>query len=113
MNMPVVMVMVMVMVMVVPLPMLMAVMPEFGLVEQEKEHHPDQQGGKQGVRAGLAFKGLGQQVHEGGGQQGAGRQAQQVLGIDAAAPRVHAGTHQKSGHPDTADAGSQGGQDDL
>ena len=100
-------------VMVMAVPMLMPVVPEFGLVEQKKEHHPDQQGGKQGMRAGLAFKGLGQQVHEGGGQQGAGCQAQQVLGIDAAAPRVHAGTHQKSGHPDTADAGSQGGQDDL
>jgi hypothetical protein len=37
---------------------LMAVVPEFGLVEQEKEDQPHQQGSKQLLGAGLAFKSL-------------------------------------------------------
>jgi hypothetical protein len=44
------------------------------------------------ARAGAALEGLGQQVHEGGGQQRAGRQAEQVLRTGcrplSAAPRT-------------------------
>lgn len=45
---------------------LMAVVPQFGLVEQKEKNHPQQQHGKQIVRARLALKGFRQQVHERG-----------------------------------------------
>jgi hypothetical protein len=57
------------------------VVPQLGLVQQEEEHQPHQQGEEQVVRAGLALERLGQQVQEGGGQQGACGQAQHVLGV--------------------------------
>ncbi|MNT41137.1 hypothetical protein D3C72_1774900 [compost metagenome] len=91
----------------------MPVVPQLGLVEQEEEHHAHQQGGKQVVGAGLAFKRLGQQVHKGRGQQGARRQAQQVLGAYAARPPAQAQTHQQCGQPDAANTGGQSGQDDC
>ena len=79
----------------------MAVVPQFGLVEQEEKYHADQQRGKQVVRSDLAFKRLRQQVHEGSAQQRTGRQAEHVLGV--------AGQHAKAQQrrqPDTANAGS-------
>jgi len=45
--------------------MLVAVVPEFGLVEQKEKDQADQQGREQLVCADLAFKSLRQQVHEG------------------------------------------------
>jgi hypothetical protein len=59
-----------------------------------------------------AFEGLGQQVHEGGGQQRAGRQAQQVLRVHAARAAAHAHLQQEGREPDAADAGDQGRRDD-
>ena len=38
--------------------MLVAVVPQLGLVEQEKKHQADQQGGEKFFRSNLAFKGL-------------------------------------------------------
>jgi predicted metal-binding membrane protein len=40
--------------------MFMAVVPQLGFVEQKEKHQPDEQGHKQIMRAGLAFKGFGQ-----------------------------------------------------
>jgi len=92
--------------------MLVAVVPEFGLVEQEEDHQAAQQYAEQQARLDAALEGLGQQVHEGGRQQSAGREAQQVLRIDAAAA-AHAHAQQQCGDPDTSDAGDQGrGKDD-
>lgn len=91
---------------------LMPVVPELGLVEEEEKHHAHQQGGKQLLGPGLRLEGLWQQVHEGGGQQRAGRQAQQMLRTDAGAGRVVPGhgAAQKAGRqPDAANAGGQGG----
>ena len=74
--------MIVVMVMVVrAVVMLMPVVPQLGLVEQEKEHHPHQQGHEQAVRADVGLKRLRQQVHEGRGQQSTGGQTQQMLGV--------------------------------
>ena len=77
-----------------------AVVPQLGLVEQEKKHQTGQQQCKQLLRAGLALERLGQQVHERGGQQGARRQTQHVLGVTG----EHCKT-QQSGQPDTAHTG--------
>ena len=41
-----------------------SVVPELGLVQQEKEHQADQQRREQSLGAGLALERLGQQVHE-------------------------------------------------
>ena len=96
---------------------LVAVVPEFGLVEQEEEHQPHQQSREQWLGAGLAFERLGQQVHERRRHQGAGGQAQEVLGIDPAAAasrfRLHADAHEAGGEPDAADAGGQGRDQDC
>ena len=81
--------------------MFMAVVPQLGLVEQEEKHQPAEQRGEQIIGAGLAFKRLGQQVHEGCGQQRASRQAQHVLGVAC----QHAKAEQR-GQPDAADASS-------
>jgi hypothetical protein len=74
---------------------LVAVVPQFGLVEQEKEHQAASSVANSFLRAGLAFEGLGQQVHEAGGQQRAGGQAQHVLGVAlASTPKLNmAATH--------------------
>jgi hypothetical protein len=50
-------------------------------------------------------------VHEGGGEQRAGRQAQQVLRIDAAVV-AHAHAHQQGRDPHASDAGDQRGRED-
>ena len=86
-----------------PMVVLVPVVPEFGLVQQEKEDQASQQQGKQFVRARSALKGFGQQVHEGRGHQGTGRQAEHVLGE----PRQH-GKAQESGQPDAAHARGHG-----
>ena len=103
----VVMVMVMGMVARVPvvdmLVVLMAVVPQLGLVQQEKEHQPHQQREKQVVRTRLTFKGLGQQVHEGRGHQRTCSQAQHVLGVARQNAKA-----QCRGQPHTADTGDQG-----
>jgi hypothetical protein len=91
---------------------LVPVVPELGLVEQEEEHHAQQECGEQCPRAGGALERFGQQMHEGRGQQGARRQAQEVLRPHAALLRApQAGAQQPVGHPHAADAGRQCGQD--
>ena len=55
------------------------------------------------MRAGLAFKGLGQQVHKSRGQQRASGQAEHVLGVACQYAKA-----KYSGQPDAANAGSQG-----
>jgi hypothetical protein len=92
---------------------LMPVVPQLGFVEQKEKHHAHQQGGKQVVRARLAFKGLGQQVHKSRGQQCARRQAQKVLGADAIMAPTQAHAHQKGCSPHTANPRSQGGDQDC
>ena len=81
---------------------LMAVVPELGLVKQKKENQPDQQSDEQRLGPHLALERLGQQVHEGGGQQGTGRQAQQVLG-----ETTHQSHAEQRRQPDAADTGRQ------
>jgi hypothetical protein len=61
---------------IVAMVMLVAVVPEFGLVEQKEKDQADQQGREQLVCADLAFKSLRQQVHEGRGQKCTGRQTE-------------------------------------
>ena len=84
----VVMTMVVLIMRVVVVVVLMAVVPELRLVEQKKEHQTGQQRHEQVLRAGLALEGLWQQVHECGGQQRTGGQAQHMLGV----ARQHAKT---------------------
>ena len=91
---------------------LVPVVPQLGLVEQEEEHHAEQQHREQQRGLDAAFEGLGQQVHEGGGEQRARRQAQQVLRIHAARAAAHAHAQQQRREPHAADAGDQGRQDD-
>ena len=81
---------------------LMAVVPQLGLVEQEEKHQPDQQAGKQRLNTGLAFKSLGQQVHESRRQQSAGGQAEHVLGVTGQYAKA-----QKRCKPDATNAGDQ------
>ena len=88
---------------------LMPVMPQFRLVEQKEEHQPDQQNREQLVRVGMAFlEGLGQQMHEGRGEQGARCQAQQMLRSHAISI-AQTKAHQQCGDPDTPNASSQCG----
>ena len=64
------------------------------------------------MRVAAVLEGLGQQVHEGGGQQRAGSQAQEVLGVEGASGvtlATHTQADQEGGHPDAADAGAEGG----
>ena len=89
------------------------VVPQLGLVQQKEEHHPHQQGGEQVVRARLAFKRLGQQVHEGRGQQGPCGQAEQVLRAHAIVAPAQAQTHQQCCSPHAAYARSQRGDQDC
>ena len=86
----------------------MPVVPQLGLVQQEEEHQPHQQGEEQVVRAGLALDRLGQQMQKGGGQQRACRHAQHVLGVT----RQHTKA-QGCGDPHAADAGGQGAEPDC
>ena len=65
------------------------------------------------MRTGLALKRLGKQVHESRGQQGAGRQAQQVLLPHATFAGTQARPHQQGSHPYTANARRQGGQNNC
>ena len=88
---------------------LVPVVPQLGLVQQKEKHHPHQQGGEQVVRARLAFKRLGQQVHEGRGQQGPCGQAEQVLRAHAIVAPTQAHTHQQCCSPHAANARSQRG----
>ena len=90
-----------------------AVVPELGLVEQKEKHQAHQQRGKQVVGIDMAFKRLGQQVHEGGGQQGACRQAEQALRPHTGAAPLEPHPHQQRCQPDAADTRSQGGQNDC
>jgi hypothetical protein len=84
------------------------VVPQLGLVQQEEEHQPHQQREEQVVGTGLALERLGQQVHEGGGQQGARGQAQHVLGVARQCAKT-----QGRGNPHAADAGGQGADPDC
>ena len=86
---------------------LMPVVPQLGFVEQKEKHQAAQQHGKQLVRARLALERLGQQVHERGGHQGAGRQAEHVLRV---APQH--GKAQGRSEPHAADAGGNGSDQD-
>jgi hypothetical protein len=83
--------------------MLMSVVPKFRLIEQEEKHQADEQSHKQIMRAGLAFKSFGQQMHERGRQQSTGRHAQHVLGV----ARHQTKTEDRS-HPHAAYARAQG-----
>ena len=85
----------------------MAVVPKLDLVQQKEEHQTNQQRCAQGLGTDMAFKRLGQQVHECGRQQRAGRQAQQMAGV--ARHQRHA---QQRGQPDAANACGQRGQED-
>ena len=84
---------------------LMPVVPQLGFVEQKKENQPDQQGHEQLMRPDLAFKRFGQQMHEGRGQQGTGRQTEHVLRVT----RQHTKA-QRRRQPDAANASKQGSQ---
>ena len=92
---------------------LMPVVPQLGLVQQKEKHHAHQQGGEQVVRARLALKRLGQQVHEGCGQQGPCRQAEQMLRAHAIVAPTQAHTHQQCCSPHAAYARSQRGDQDC
>ena len=83
----------------------MPVVPQLGFVQQEEEHQANEQRHEQVLRAGLRLKRFRQKMHEGGGQQCAGRQAEHVLGGTC----QHAEA-QKRGQPHAADAGGQGSQ---
>ena len=96
-----------------PVAVFVAVVPELGLVEQKEKHQAHQQRGKQVVGIDMAFKRLGQQVHEGGGQQGACRQAEQALRPHTGAAPLEPHPHQQRCQPDAADTRSQGGQNDC
>ena len=86
----------------------MAVVPQLGLVQQKEKYQPHQQHQEQVPRTGLALKGLGQQVHEGRGHQGPGRQAQHVLGVAPQGAKTQGG-----GQPHTSNAGRQGSHQDC
>ena len=88
------------------------VMPQFRLVEQEEEHHAEEQRGEQAGRLDPALEGFGQEVHERGGEQRAGGQAQEVLGIEPAPAVAHAHAHEQRGDPHAADAGDERGGED-
>ena len=96
---------VMAMRMPVGVPMLMAVVPQFGLVEQKEKHQTHQQGDEQLVGRSPRLKGFGQQMHEGRGQQSASRQTEQMLGI-----RREQSAGAQGGHQHTAHACGQGAQ---
>jgi len=72
--------MVMVMVMGVFVVVFVTVVPQFSLVQQKEKDQAHQQGNEQGFGANAAFESLWQKVHESRGQQGTGRQTQQMLG---------------------------------
>ena len=97
--------------------MLMPVVPQLCLVQQEEEDHAYQQCGKQFLGAGLALEGLGQQVHEGGGQQGARCKTEQVLRAHAPGTAVRsrkeAQAHQARRQPHAANARGQGRDQDC
>jgi len=92
---------------------LVTVVPQFRLVEQKEEHQAEQQHCEQRGRRHAALESFRQQVHEGGGQQGTGRQAEQLLRplrAAAAAPQPQA--QQAGRDPDAADARDEGRADD-
>jgi hypothetical protein len=85
------------------LAVLMAVVPEFGLVEQKEKHQANQQHQKQVMRLDAALKSFGQQVHKGGGHQRARSHAQHVLGVTRKGAKT-----QKGRQPDATHTGRQG-----
>jgi hypothetical protein len=92
---------------------LVPVVPQLGLVQQEEEHQAHQQRGEQLMRPGLALERLGQQVHEGRGQQRTCGQAQQMARAHTVGPRAQPGAQKPGGKPHAADPGSQSGRDDC
>ena len=88
--------------------MFMSVMPQLSFVEQKEKHQASQQCGKQIVGAGLTFKSLRQQVHEGRGQQGARSKAQHMLGIFSQNAKA-----EYRRQPDATDTSSQGTQNNC
>jgi len=76
------------------------VMPQFSFVKKEEKNQANQQSRKQLLHTGLAFEGLGQQVHEGGGQQRASGQTEHVRGVAG----QHASAQQRC-QPHTSNAG--------
>ncbi len=82
--------------------MLVSVVPELRLVKQKEEDQPRQQRHEQAMRPNAAFKCLGQQVHERGGQQRARRKAEHMLRVT----RQHAKAEQCR-QPYAADPGGQ------
>ena len=85
-----------------PTAMFMPVVPQFRLVKQKEKHQTNQQRRKQRLRADLAFKRFGQQVHKSGGQQRARGQAKHVLRVFG-----HQAKAKRSCQPHAANASHQ------
>ena len=87
--------------------MLMSVVPQLSLVEQKEKHQPHQQHGKQSLgrnaRTHRQAKGFWQQARESRGQQGTGRQTEQML-RKTRQQRIS----QQRGQPHTAHSSNQG-----
>jgi len=94
------MIMVMVYIAVV---MLVAVVPEFCLIEQEEKQQTEQQGHKQVVGFYTCFEGFRQEVQKSCGQQRTRSQTQHVLGITAHNAKAKPGCQ-----PNTSDTSGQG-----
>jgi hypothetical protein len=83
--------------------MLVAVVPEFCLIEQEEKQQTEQQGHEQVVGFYTCVKGLRQQVQKSGGKQCTCSQAQHVLGI-----ATHNAKTKPGCQPNTSNTGGQG-----
>jgi flagellar basal body-associated protein FliL len=94
----------MIMVMVnIAVVMLVAVVPEFCLIEQEEKQQTEQQGHKQVVGFYTCFEGLRQEVQKSCGQQCTCSQAQHVLGI-----ATHNAKAKPGCQPNTSNTSGQG-----
>ena len=81
---------------------------QLGLLEQEEEQQPREQRGEQRLRVGATLERLGQDIEQRGGEQHAGRQADQVL--DHARQQRH---RQAGRDDDRQQAAEQGREDDV
>jgi hypothetical protein len=83
--------------------MLVAVVPEFGFVEQKEKQQTKQQGHEQVVGFYAGFKGFRQEMQKSCGQQGTCSQAQHVLGI-----ATHNAKAKPGCQPNTSNTSGQG-----
>jgi hypothetical protein len=83
--------------------MLVAVVPEFCLIEQKEKQQTEQQGHEQVVGFYTCFEGFGQEVQKSGGQQCTCSQAQHVLGI-----ATHNAKAKPGRQPNTSNTSCQG-----